>query len=400
MQAEEEAEDTGDYEFEDTGEPTDEPKDIELQTSDKTKKDKKTIIRAIRRVDSLNGILKDAGFHYSEVNDFLTMPTWPKHFVLVPGSRYLVTTYKEKPRVEVIFFIPRSLQVLQLAKDNENTELRLTDINLDVRVKQINGEVQGSLFGSIRKVASDPWIAMRFLDAYSLDYKLDRQVKRGAKFSIMYEEKVINGQFVAPGEVLYTSIEVDGRKEERHFLRANEGGMFLSVNSDHDIRPFYSPIEYLHISSPFNPRRFHPVKRRYRPHRGTDFALAHGSSVLAALEGVVTKVGRNRASGYYVKVAHKNGYTTEYVHLSEIEKKIRLGSKVSSGEKLGKVGCTGYCTRPHLHFGLQKNGMHVDPVRYVKPYTARQEPKVREFTECFAGSEKRGPAQNCIKSHN
>lgn len=356
--------------------------DIELNL-DKTKKDKKTIIRTVRRSDSLLGILTSSGFTSDEVYGFLALPSWPKHYVLTPGTRYLFSTFKDSKNTELVFFMQRSSQVLKLSKEEGKTEFSVSDLNFELRVKQITGEVQGSLFSSIRKAVPDGWITLRFLDAYALDYKLDKQVRRGSKFVITYEEKLLNGQFVAPGEVLYTSVDIDGRKQERYFLKSAQGGAFLAMDADHDTRPFYAPVEYLHVSSPFNMRRFHPIRRRRIPHRGTDFALNHGSTVYAALEGTVSRVGRNKAAGMFVVVKHKNGYQTDYVHLSEVDPKINVGVDVRSGQKLGEVGCTGFCTRPHLHFGISKNGVSMDPIKYMKPYTMSDEVQVKSFAECL-----------------
>ncbi len=361
---------------------TDETPDVELNL-DKTKKDKKTIIRTVRRSDSLLGILTSNGFKSDEVYSFLALPSWPKHYVLTPGARYLVSSFKDSKNVELIFFLQRSPQVLKLSKDEGKTEFSVSDLNFELRVRQISGEVQGSLFSSIRRAVPDGWVTLRFLDAYALDYKLDKQVRRGAKFSITYEEKLINGQYVAPGEVLYTSVEIDGGKQERYFLKSSEGGAFLAMDADHDTRPFYAPIEYLHISSPFNMKRFHPIRRRRIPHKGTDFALNHGSTIYAALEGTVARVGRNKAAGMFIVVKHKNGYQTDYVHMSEVDPKINVGYDVKAGQKLGEVGCTGFCTRPHLHFGISKNGVSLDPIKYMKPYTVLYEPHVKSFADCL-----------------
>lgn len=357
--------------------------DVELQL-DKTKKDKKTIIRTVARKDSLSTILQSNGLTNAEIYSLLAQPDWPKHYILIPGTRYLITTSKTSDLVEIALFIPRSSEVLIVSKEGGKTGLRKEEFEYDIRIKEVSGEVKGSLYGSIRSVASDPFIALRFLDAYSLDYKLGKQVRRGAKFSVIYEEKTLNGQYVAPGEVLYTSVELDGRKQERHFVKAFEGGAFVAFDADHDMRPFYAPVEYLHISSPFNPRRFHPVRRRRIPHRGTDFALNHGSSVLAALDGNIIRMGRNKAAGLFIVIEHKNGYQTEYVHMSSVDPKMRIGLQVSSGQRIGAVGCTGYCTRPHLHFGISKNGTHVDPIKYLRPYSVRQESRVQAYATCVA----------------
>jgi hypothetical protein len=49
--------------------------------------------------------------------------------------------------------------------------------------------------------------------------------------------------------------------------------------------------------------------------------------------------------------------------MSRFASGIRAGVRVNQGETIGHVGATGLATGPHLHYGLQKNGRWVDPVR-------------------------------------
>ncbi|HWU42130.1 MAG TPA: M23 family metallopeptidase, partial [Bdellovibrio sp.] len=59
--------------------------------------------------------------------------------------------------------------------------------------------------------------------------------------------------------------------------------------------------------------------------------------------------------------------------LYRIDRKIRPGLKISAGEKIAEVGCTGYCTRAHLHFAIRFHGRMVDPLKYIKAYPYQME---------------------------
>ena len=63
-----------------------------------------------------------------------------------------------------------------------------------------------------------------------------------------------------------------------------------------------------HISSQFGTRR-DPITGVVKTHGGTDIAAAQGTPILAAADGVVEIAGYNAGGyGYYVKIAHGNGY--------------------------------------------------------------------------------------------
>ena len=70
--------------------------------------------------------------------------------------------------------------------------------------------------------------------------------------------------------------------------------------------------------------------------------------------------GRRRAA---VRVRHASGYESGYLHLSSIGPGLRAGTRVGQGEVVGRVGATGLATGPHLHYGLKRDGVYVNPVR-------------------------------------
>ena len=130
-----------------------------------------------------------------------------------------------------------------------------------------------------------------------------------------------------------------------------------------------SPLAYSRVTSGFNPKRFHPILKKPRPHNGTDFGAPVGTPIRSAADGKVTYAGRNGGHGKFVKIKHNYGYETSYSHLSKIL--VRVGSRVKQGTIIGKVGSTGMSTGPHLHYQMWKNGRFVDAMKEKPPKTQK-----------------------------
>lgn len=117
------------------------------------------------------------------------------------------------------------------------------------------------------------------------------------------------------------------------------------------------------VTSPFG-YRTHPIFGDTRLHTGVDIGAPYGSTVVAASSGFVAYVGSMSGYGNVVVVDHGGGIATTYNHLSGSS--VGSGQRVSRGQPVGSVGCTGYCTGPHLHFEVRVSGAPVDPMPYLR----------------------------------
>ena len=116
------------------------------------------------------------------------------------------------------------------------------------------------------------------------------------------------------------------------------------------------------VVSPYG-YRVHPIFGDSRLHTGVDIGGAYGAPVLAGDTGTVAFAGAMGGYGNAIVVDHGGGIATTYNHLSAFA--VVSGQQVGRGETLGSVGCTGYCTGPHLHFEVRVNGTPVDPMPYL-----------------------------------
>ena len=130
---------------------------------------------------------------------------------------------------------------------------------------------------------------------------------------------------------------------------------------------FFAPLKYDRISSGFQKRRFHPIKKTWKSHRGTDFAAPQGRPIYAAAKGIIRHVAVLSGYGNVVYIDHGTHLTTVYAHMARFEKGLRSGNRVSKGQVVGYVGSTGLSTGPHLHYEIRLDGVHKDPEKYSPP---------------------------------
>ncbi|MBI5614067.1 M23 family metallopeptidase [Candidatus Gottesmanbacteria bacterium] len=100
-------------------------------------------------------------------------------------------------------------------------------------------------------------------------------------------------------------------------------------------------------------------------HMAVDIANPSAPPIVATDTGIVVLVQYLRYGyGSHIMIDHGNGYVSLYAHMSEIY--VNVGSKVSRGQTIGRMGSTGRSTGTHLHFEIRKNGTLVNPLPFLK----------------------------------
>lgn len=122
--------------------------------------------------------------------------------------------------------------------------------------------------------------------------------------------------------------------------------------------PFALPVKSaFRYTSGFGPRWG-------RMHSGTDFAASYGTPIHATADGVVTFAGWQSGYGRLVKIQHEFGLETRYAHQAKI--RVKVGQRVSRGERIGDMGSSGNSTGTHLHYEVRVGGKAVNPMTYIK----------------------------------
>jgi len=136
---------------------------------------------------------------------------------------------------------------------------------------------------------------------------------------------------------------------------------------------FRPPLPDGEIGSPFGLRKL-PWEEHARLHAGVDMEAPQPEPVLAAADGVVTRVGEDAGYGRFVEITHAEGLTTLYGHMASFEPAIRSGGAVKAGTAVGRIGSTGTSTGVHLHFEVHdRDGRPLNPELLLGHAFARAE---------------------------
>jgi murein DD-endopeptidase MepM/ murein hydrolase activator NlpD len=189
-----------------------------------------------------------------------------------------------------------------------------------------------------------------------------------SKFTVLLNGKaVLTKTITAPSRIPVTLALAPGCNAVE--LRA-ENPVARTSKALRLFRPVWPVPGYYEVGSKFGPRNG-------RMHKGIDIHAPEGATVAAAGPGTVIWATSLTTYGGLVMIDHGGGDTTYYAHLSRID--VRMGQKVTAGQKIGAVGVANVA---HLHFQIfigarndgdsnpydeVNSGTPVDPLLYVSP---------------------------------
>lgn len=232
--------------------------------------------------------------------------------------------------------------------------------DLKPAVRTASGIIQSSLFAATDAARVPDAVATQLAEIFSGDIDFRRDLRKGDRFSVVYESLELDGEPVRTGRVMSAEFVNAGKTMQSvWFQEPGSKGGYYTLDGQSKRRSYLaSPLEFSRVSSGYG-MRFHPVRGVVAAHTGIDYAAPTGTAVRSVGDGVVDFAGWRGGYGNYIVVTHRNGQATAYGHLSRIH--VKKGQRVEQGMNIGAVGSTGMSTGPHLHFEFIENGAFRDP---------------------------------------
>lgn len=248
----------------------------------------------------------------------------------------------------------------------------LETLPLTASSRLAGGVINSSLFAATDDARIPDAVAVQLAEIFSGDIDFHRALRKGDRFSVVYETLEGDGEPLRAGRVLSAEFVNAGKTHQAMWFqepgssssanaashKLTQGGYYTLAGESLRRAYLASPLEFSRVTSGFQ-MRFHPILKTWRAHLGVDYGAAAGTPVRSVGDGVVDFAGVQNGFGNVVVLNHRQGHQTLYAHLSKIN--VRRGQTVSQGQNVGLVGATGWATGPHLHFEFRVNGVHRDP---------------------------------------
>lgn len=270
----------------------------------------------------------------------------------------------EEGKVEFLSYQPDDESKVNVIRTEAGYLSGLVPVEYETRTAIVNGVIIDNLFFAM----DNDLLALELSDIFAWDIDFTTDLRRGDSFSLVVEERWLNGKFFKYGPIQAAEF-INNNRTHRGFRFDNNGDRGYYAPDGTSLRKslLKAPLSYRRISSGFSHRRYHPILKKYRPHLGVDYSAALGTPVSSVGDGTVKFAARKGPNGKLVIIKHAGGYTTYYGHLHRIRKGIRKGRRVKQGQVIGTVGKTGRATGPHLDYRVKRNGRFVNPLRLKLP---------------------------------
>lgn len=286
---------------------------------------------------------------------------------LIPGRMIRARTTQDGKLIDLRYANAGALIVVKAHGNTFKVDQQIAP--LERRLMMKSAEIRSSLFAATDAAQLTDGIASQLADIFSTDIDFHKDLRRGDRFTVVYEMFFDSGEPVKSGRVLAAEFVNNGKPHQAvWFQHADDHGGYYTLEGKNIRKAFLrSPLEFSRVTSGFTNARFHPVLQRWRAHTGVDYGAPTGTGVKATADGVVQFAGIQNGYGNVVILRHQTKYTTLYAHLSAFGRGVSVGSRVSQGDVIGYVGATGLATGPHLHYELRINDVHQDPLTVAMP---------------------------------
>ena len=323
----------------------------------------------ILRGDTLGSALARLGVDDPEALAFVRLdPAARPLYRLRPGKALRVETDADG-RFVSLRFVANNGALLAIGRDGERFAANTMPAPAEVRWEAAAADIHSSLFAAADGIELPDSVTMQIADIFAGDIDFYHDLRRGDRFSVVYEMRYVDGEPAGAGRIIAAEFTNRGKTARAFLWRDGAGTETYFTGEGAPLRKAFlrSPMEFSRVASGFSSERFHPILQDWRAHKGVDFSAPAGTPVRATGNGKVLFAGTQNGYGNVILLQHQGTLSTVYAHLSRFAAAVTQGARVAQGEVIGYVGQTGWATGPHLHYEFRVGDEQRDPLTIALP---------------------------------
>lgn len=312
----------------------------------------------VNKGDNLAKIFKRAGLSPQQTYYVSKAGKDAKKLLKMRPGEQLELLIDENQQLNALRYTLSSTQTLHIDRiEKDQFETSIDTKQLDTRYSYAQGEITTNFWNAAVKanLSQNHIMALAGIFGWDIDFALE--LREGDTFNVVFEEHFNQGEFVENGKIV--AAEFINQGEVFTAILHDDGNYYTPEGRSMRKSFLRAPVNFSHISSSFKKRRFHPVQKRWKAHRGVDYAAKRGTPVMAAGDGKVIRATYDKYNGHHVFIQHGEKYVTKYLHFTK--RAVKKGQSVKQGQTIGYVGATGLASGPHLHYEFLVNGVHRNP---------------------------------------
>lgn len=323
----------------------------------------------IQRGDTIGSLLARAGVDDAAAMSFLRTDLRARALYQLKPGRPVRVAIDERGNLEALRFVTATGDVLAIKRANDAFFASYEPAREAVRLTLTSGEIASSLFATADAIGLPDAVTVALAELFAGDIDFLQDLRRGDRFSVLYETRYVEGEPVGTGRIVAAEFENRGLRMSAYLWKDAEGNDAWYTLDGRSTRKAFlrSPMEFSRMTSGFSLARFHPILQTWRAHRGIDYAAPTGTPVRATADGVVASIGSQNGYGNVIELRHHAAFSTLYAHLSRFAPNLRPGVRVQQGDTIGYVGATGWATGPHLHYEFRINDEARNPLTIALP---------------------------------
>lgn len=318
----------------------------------------------VRRNDTLEQMFRRMRLNLDDLAAIRALPGVRENLDAIRPGETIAVTHIDGALQSLVRRISETA-TLSVTREAAGFTAQVVETPLTLRTVTAQGVIDSSLFASARAAGMSSDLIMRLAnDIFGWDIDFALEIQPGDRFTVVYEQKYRDGEFLGDGRILAAEFHNAGRDYRAVRFESADGKIadyFTPAGKSMRKQFLRAPVDFKYISSNFNPRRLHPVLNIRRAHQGVDYAAPTGTPIRAAGDGRVSFAGTKGGYGKAIILEHGGAVSTLYGHLSRFAKNLRNGTRVKQGDVIGYVGSTGTATAAHLHYEYRINGVHKNP---------------------------------------